>query len=167
MEHAFPHATGLELKRSMIQTTRIRRLLAAGLSVALLSACGGLPASPRALTIQAQEFAFAPKTLTMSSEETVKLTFENKGTVLHDFVVADIEAEVIEQEGGMTHEPPPVNAPIAFKRHGGPPAIHLAVEPGHTASVTFIPHEVGEYAFYCTVPGHREAGMSGTLTVNR
>ncbi len=143
-----------------------RWLVLTVLSLAVLSACGGGTATgPREITVQAEEFTFTPKALRMSSQETVRLIFQNKGTVLHDFVVADLEAEVIEQQGGSPHHTPGMDAPIAYKQHGGPPVIHLAVEPGETATITFIPHEVGEYEFYCSVPGHKEAGMSGTLTV--
>lgn len=36
---------------------------------------------------------------------------------------------------------------------------------GKTATVTFTADKAGTYTFYCSVPGHRQKGMQGTLTV--
>ena len=42
--------------------------------------------------------------------------------------------------------------------------ISVALPPGETQTVT-INAPAGTYEFYCNVPGHKEAGMRGTLTV--
>jgi nitrite reductase (NO-forming) len=36
---------------------------------------------------------------------------------------------------------------------------------GQEAAVTFMAHESGIYKYYCSIPGHRAAGMEGTLQV--
>lgn len=45
-------------------------------------------------------------------------------------------------------------------------ALHVSVDvaPGQTKQVT-IDAPAGTYQYYCNVPGHKEAGMVGTLTV--
>jgi len=45
------------------------------------------------------------------------------------------------------------------------PKLHVAAGTGGNGTLTFTPSKPGTYAFYCTVAGHKEAGMVGTLTV--
>lgn len=68
----------------------------------------------------------------------------------------------------------PANTPVKFvlKNTGALPhnfsidKLHISVDvdPGKTGEVT-INAPAGTYQFYCNVPGHKEAGMVGTLTV--
>ena len=42
---------------------------------------------------------------------------------------------------------------------------HVAADAGETETGGFRADEPGEYTYYCSVDGHREAGMEGTLVV--
>jgi uncharacterized cupredoxin-like copper-binding protein len=44
-------------------------------------------------------------------------------------------------------------------------SVKLQTPVGKTASGEFTLDKPGTYDFYCSVPGHKEAGMRGTLTV--
>lgn len=43
--------------------------------------------------------------------------------------------------------------------------VHVAADRGETAEGGLRVDEPGEYTYYCTIAGHREAGMEGTLVV--
>jgi plastocyanin len=60
--------------------------------------------------------------------------------------------------------PQPLTHDVAIEDSGGKTIgqTDLIAEGSDSAAVDLKP---GEYTFYCTVPGHREAGMEGTLTV--
>lgn len=46
-------------------------------------------------------------------------------------------------------------------------AIHeLELKPGGAADWVFVPEKSGLYELYCSVPGHREAGMMGQIVID-
>lgn len=88
--------------------------------------------------IEGDEFSFSPQNITVSRGATVELTFKNIGRVPHNYVVDELG--------------------LATKIIGG----------GKTDVVTFTaPNAPGavNYASYCSLPGHREAGMEGTIFI--
>ena len=44
--------------------------------------------------------------------------------------------------------------------------VDAGARPGQTTRLRFVIDEPGRYTYLCTVPGHEEAGMVGTLIVD-
>lgn len=42
---------------------------------------------------------------------------------------------------------------------------HVAADAGETVTAPLVVEQPGEYTVYCSVPGHRQAGMEATLVV--
>ena len=81
------------------------------------------------------EFAFEPDTIEIPVNEETVIEFRNLGTVDHDLV--------IEEFGVATG----------------------SMRIGSKKTVRFTPTETGEFDLICSIPGHPEAGMTGTVTV--
>jgi len=113
--------------------------LAALVLVGALFALSGLASAggeaSRTLTVTAREFAFQPETLEVSEGEVVRLRFRNAGDLAHSFQIEELG----------------VRTPTL--QSGGERVLRLR------------PEEPGTYRFRCTVPGHEQAGMTGTLMV--
>lgn len=93
------------------------------------------------VTVDGHEWALTPSNLSASPGEEITVGFRNTGDVAHNFAVD-------------------------FDGDGSPEAKTDTIKPGQTAKVTVTaPEEAGEYAYFCSVSGHRDAGMEGTLTV--
>lgn len=127
----------------------------------ILSACGGATEpTPVELFLTAQDIAYDVNHLEVMAGQPVKLTLHNAGMLEHDFSIMTMPhlGEII--SGEM-----PMEADHMLEHVGTDMDLHLAAPIGGSNTVTFTPAVPGEYLFYCTVSGHREAGMVGTLVV--
>jgi uncharacterized cupredoxin-like copper-binding protein len=102
------------------------------------------------VAVRATDFAFHPAQLTLRAGVPVRLELTNEGKIEHDILFRNLKATGIRLPRGQ-------------HMHGEHLAAHA--EPGKMAWVEFTPTEPGTYEVFCSVLGHKEAGMVGTLIV--
>lgn len=127
-------------------------------TLGLLLAC--TPPASRS-TVVAREMEFEPREIHASRGETMRLVLDNQGTVLHDLNVAGLAAS---EPGHADH-----GAAHSHDRDANVPTtagVHLAAAPRETSGIQVKTLESGTYEFYCSLPGHREAGMKGKLIIH-
>ncbi len=108
--------------------------------------------------MEMSSFAFAPDDLQVKTGEVVEIAIQNSEAVLHDFTIDEIDADVhVSYLGGTgqhAHDEPANQADV-----------HFALTEPASGVVHLKINEPGEYLFYCSVPGHQQQGMEGTLIV--
>ena len=164
----------------------VRPIFAIGaiaIAAGLVACAGTAPAAGTgsAVRLVAIDMAFQPREMTVALNQPQTIRFENKGKLLHDWTVERIPVTGVKETGSASH---------GMDAHGGSPAgatssgsmmdggtmggsgqnagqspLHVAAEPGHTAEIQFTATQAGTYVYYCTVAGHRAAGMEGRLLV--
>ncbi|MBI2886778.1 MAG: cupredoxin domain-containing protein [Chloroflexi bacterium] len=115
--------------------------------------CGVESAAPQPLVVLANDsFRFEPDTLTVQSNRPVRIALKNTGALGHDLTIVGMPSTEI--RSSQAHPGTPQNAVSAH------------VGPKQEGSLIFTPTAQGTYEFYCAEPGHKEAGMKGTLQVS-
>lgn len=127
----------------------------------LLAGCAGAGASQAAateITVEATDFAYNPVSVTVPAGQPVTLTLNNTGAVEHDFVVDKINVSDVQASD---------TGPAAHHQMGDAPEydLHFFARAGDTAVLNFTALEPGTYEIFCSIEGHKEAGMIGQLIV--
>jgi len=120
---------------------------------------GGATTETAELRLVATDIAYDVSRLTAKANQPVHLSLENAGALDHDFSIREIALRDMHATEGAADD-------HMMSENAHELDLHVAAMPrGGHGVVEFTPTEAGEYEFYCTVPGHKEAGMTGTFVV--
>jgi len=103
------------------------------------------------ITVRGSEWVLEPDGFRAAVGQELTITFENVGEVTHNLTVGALPtdersaAEQAEEERFMAKTD--------------------TIQPEATTAVTFTPESTGTFPYWCDVPGHRDAGMLGEMTV--
>ncbi len=141
-------------------------ILLLALGTLVLAACSSQGSAttsiePAEVTLNATDIAFDKNRLEVVAGRPVSLTLHNAGVLEHDFSIIEMPhdgevstSEMEDETGG--HDMSNVTEEMD---------IHVAAPTDQSNTIEFTPTTPGEYEYFCTVAGHKEAGMVGTLVV--
>jgi len=134
-------------------------LLALGLASVALVACGGGGDD----TTAAPGGGGGGTTATVAKGATVKLTANADNQLSYDQKTLTAKAGTVSID---FDNPASIQHDVAVEDSGGKVLGTSDLVSQGKVNLTISDLKPGSYTFFCTVPGHREAGMEGTLTVN-
>lgn len=152
--------------------TRVLTAAAAAALILSVAGCGGDKGTnaagrgaSRTIEVTMTDNAFKPTNFTVGKGETVAFKFKNDGTVKHEAILGDNDAQ-------MKHHDE-MTASTATMEHGNPNhagkgaegADAITVEPGKTGELVHTFNESGTILIGCHEPGHWEAGMKANVNV--
>ncbi|QFI77451.1 cupredoxin domain-containing protein [Bradyrhizobium betae] len=100
------------------------------------------------------KMTFTPNKIEVKKGEQIKFMLRNNGELDHEFILATT-AENLKHAESMKKNPD--------MEHDDPNGKRLA--PKKTDEIVWEFTKPGEFEYSCLIPGHREAGMIGTVTV--
>jgi uncharacterized cupredoxin-like copper-binding protein len=159
----------------MLTTAALAGLLAAG---SVLQAADQREAMPSPVTLEmgspGNAMALSSNMLRFQEGQTYRLLVKNNSDVVHFFAPGDfpkaITTKRFEVKGGQAIAlRGNVRTRSSFSR-GSPHSItmkKIELRPGGTAEWVFVADKVGSYRFLCDIPAHAQAGMKGTMVIEK
>lgn len=135
---------------------------------------GSAGSADRTIQIEMNDNLYKPKSIQVTSGETVRFVLTNKGEFLHEFNIgtAAMHAEhqkemaMMMEHGMMTPtgmNPDMKNMDMPGMKHDDPNSV--LVEPGKKAELVWTFPKNAQLEFACNMPGHYEAGMVGPIKI--
>ena len=116
----------------------------------------GNPKKPaRTIEILLNEMDYAPARIEVKRGEQIRFVLRNVGKEDHEFLLATTKENLAHAEVMKKHP---------HMEHDDPNGVRLA--PSKTAEILWKFSKAGTFEFSCLIPGHRDYGMVGRVTVN-
>ena len=133
------------------------RLLFITAALALTAGCNSA-APVQEIVVTAKDYRYLPDKITVNAGQKVRIKFVNSDAVAHD-VSAAAAVQLVQTQGATQH------AGHTDAAAGAIAPLHLHTDANKTATIEFTPQNKGTYELFCSVVGHKEQGMVGTIVV--